>query len=118
RGNFTGRYDSLNGGSHDMEEDYANSSNTSDDMYTLLKSSQFRTGTVTFLTLGTAFLGYAYYKFTPVGSWFRNRKGRKNEIAHEYFEQISKEPFQPIPKSVNTNSRRKRVQIAYHQSGD
>ncbi|VVA00334.1 PIR protein, partial [Plasmodium vivax] len=62
RGNFTGRYDSLNGGSHDMEEDYANSSNTSDDMYTLLKSSQFRTGTVTFLTLGTAFLGYAYYK--------------------------------------------------------
>ncbi|KMZ77388.1 hypothetical protein PVIIG_05419 [Plasmodium vivax India VII] len=62
RGNFTGGYDSLNAVSYDMEEDYANSSNTSDDMYTLLKSSKFRTGTVTFLMLGTAFLGYAYYK--------------------------------------------------------
>ncbi|VVA00285.1 PIR protein [Plasmodium vivax] len=118
RGNFSRGVNSLNAVSYDMEEDYENSSNTSDDMYALLKSSKFRTGTVTFLMLGTAFLGYAYYKFTPVGSWFRNRKGRKNEIAHEYFEQISKEPFQPIPKSVNTNSRRKRVQIAYHQSGD
>ncbi|KMZ76752.1 hypothetical protein PVIIG_06321 [Plasmodium vivax India VII] len=62
RGNFTGGGDSLYAVSYDMEEDYANSSNTSDDMYTLLKSSKFRTGTVTFLMLGTAFLGYAYYK--------------------------------------------------------
>ncbi|KMZ89364.1 hypothetical protein PVBG_06284 [Plasmodium vivax Brazil I] len=62
RGNFSRGVNSLNAVSYDMEEDYENSSNTSDDMYTLLKSSQFRTGTVTFLMLGTAFLGYAYYK--------------------------------------------------------
>ncbi|KMZ89355.1 hypothetical protein PVBG_06191 [Plasmodium vivax Brazil I] len=62
RGNFNGEVDSLNAESYEMEEDYANSSNTWDDMYTLLKSSKFRTGTVTFLMLGTAFLGYAYYK--------------------------------------------------------
>ncbi|KNA02186.1 hypothetical protein PVNG_06166 [Plasmodium vivax North Korean] len=62
RGNLIGGYDSLNAGSEEMEEGYANSSNTVDDMYTLLKSSKFRTGTVTFLMLGTAFLGYAYYK--------------------------------------------------------
>ncbi|VUZ99683.1 PIR protein [Plasmodium vivax] len=148
--------DSLNEGSDEMEEDYANSSNTGDDIYTLLKSRQFRTGTVTFLMLGTAFLGYSYYKFTPVGSWFRKRKERKNEIDYEYYDNIANQLFQqigelsftpvgswfrkrkerkneidyeyydnianqlfqPSSKSVNTNSRRKRVQIAYHQSGD
>ncbi|KMZ88826.1 hypothetical protein PVBG_05622 [Plasmodium vivax Brazil I] len=62
RGNFNGEVDSLYAESYEMKEDYANSSNTWDDIYTLLKSSQFRTGTVTFLMLGTAFLGYAYYK--------------------------------------------------------
>ncbi|CAG9483838.1 unnamed protein product [Plasmodium vivax] len=105
-----------NEGSYQTDEDDAYSSNTWDDMFSLLKTKQFRTGTTIALMLGTFFLGFAYYKYTPLGSFFRRKKGGRTNIDHEYFERKSEEVSRRSQQSVSKNRKKERIQIAYQQA--
>ncbi|SCA60801.1 VIR protein [Plasmodium vivax] len=101
---------------YEMDEDDEYPSDIGNDMFSLLKTKQFRTGTTIALMLGTFFLGFAYYKYTPLGSFFRGKKGARRNIDHEYFERKSEELPRRSQQSVSKNRKKERIQIAYQQA--
>ncbi|CAI7717849.1 PIR protein [Plasmodium vivax] len=103
-------------GLYEMEDDDTYPSDTGNDMFSLLKTKQFRTGTTIALMLGTFFLGFAYYKYTPLGSFFRRKKGGRANIDHEYFERKSEELSRRSQQSVSKSRKKERIQIAYQQA--
>ncbi|CAI7724001.1 PIR protein [Plasmodium vivax] len=81
------------------------------------KDPMFRSVTVGGLSVGVMFTLFAYYKFTPLGSWMRRKlQGNRRTIPNnlEYFEQA------PLPRkapSGNVNAKNKRINIAYQSTG-
>ncbi|GAB69562.1 CYIR protein [Plasmodium cynomolgi strain B] len=96
-------------GSYETNEDDAYSPNTWNDMYSLLRTWQFRTGTTIVLMLGIFSL------YTPIGSFFMSRKGERRNIDHEYFERKSEELSGRSQNSVSKNRNNDRIQIVYQQ---
>ncbi|VUZ98521.1 PIR protein [Plasmodium vivax] len=77
-----------------------------DGFFSILRSSKFRTGTMTFLTFG----------FTPLGDWLSRKLFKKKKVNNYIYEE-------PMPKQEGRSSRppngsqkSKRIRIAYQSN--
>ncbi|VUZ99309.1 PIR protein [Plasmodium vivax] len=74
-----------------------------------------RIGLVAFLTLGSIFLFFAYYKYTPIGSFIHRkllRRKRVQEYTHNRVKQMPKEPS----RNTSTGPRNRPYRLAYQTS--
>ncbi|CAG9476332.1 unnamed protein product [Plasmodium vivax] len=91
----------------DIEKmDELESSSAQDGFFSILRSSKFRTGTMTFLTFG----------FTPLGDWLSRKLFKKKKVNNYIYEE-------PMPKQEGRSSRppngsqkSKRIRIAYQSN--
>ncbi|CAI7722529.1 PIR protein [Plasmodium vivax] len=83
----------------------------------LLDTDYFRIGSVPTLLLGFSFVFFLYFKFSPLGTWLRNRFSRKRKFRRE----IPEEYLRDMPPSNPSRPQKKvppqrKVRIAYHAS--
>lgn len=74
-----------------------------------------RIGLVAFLTLGSIFLFFAYYKYTPIGSYIHRkllRRKRVQEYTHNRVKQLPKEQS----RNTSTGPRNRPYRLAYQTS--
>ncbi|SBT83319.1 PIR protein [Plasmodium ovale] len=68
------------------------------------------------LGLGTVFVFFLYYKFTPFGSFFGKRGGGRTSFEHDFHEEYMQEfPYQDS-EYEDINPRNRRIQIAYQRA--
>ncbi|GAW82037.1 variable surface protein [Plasmodium gonderi] len=75
----------------------------------------FKIGVSFLLVLGTFFVSFIYYKFTPFGPWLNSKflRGKRNR---HYIYQDQRKLQNRSSSSVNNRSRNNRVRIAYQSS--
>ncbi|KMZ78185.1 hypothetical protein PVIIG_04959 [Plasmodium vivax India VII] len=110
-------YSVNSSGEDEIEKmDEPESSSAPDGFFSILRSSKFRTGTMTFLTFGVFFVFYIYFKFTPLGDWLSRKLFKKKKVNNYIYEE-------PMPKQEGRSSRppngsqkSKRIRIAYQSN--
>ncbi|VUZ96318.1 PIR protein [Plasmodium vivax] len=65
------------------------------------------------ITAGTGAILLALYKFTPIGSWFRSGKGRKERVGNFLEEGPSEESFLNDPDYMHMNSDTMSYTVGY-----
>ncbi|SBT02621.1 PIR Superfamily Protein [Plasmodium ovale curtisi] len=79
-------------------------------------NDSFYTYVLSFLAfLGTFFLFFFFYKFTPMGLLI-HKKGRKKKINNNFQDQYEQEYLERISRKPKRRSQNRRLHLAYHQA--
>ncbi|KMZ84955.1 hypothetical protein PVBG_05882 [Plasmodium vivax Brazil I] len=87
-----------------------------DGFFSILRSSKFRTGTMTFLTFGVFFVFYIYFKFTPLGDWLSRKLFKKKKVNNYIYEEPMPKQEERPSRPPNGSQKSKRIRIAYQSN--
>ncbi|CAI7723119.1 PIR protein [Plasmodium vivax] len=77
-----------------------------DGFFSILRSSKFRTGTMTFLTFG----------FTPLGDWLSRKLFKKKKVNNYIYEEPMPKQEERPSRPPNGSQKSKRIRIAYQSN--
>ncbi|SCO69575.1 VIR protein [Plasmodium vivax] len=86
--------------------DELESSSAPDGFFSILRSSKFRTGTMTFLTFG----------FTPLGDWLSRKLFKKKKVNNYIYEEPMPKQEERPSRPPNGSQKSKRIRIAYQSN--
>ncbi|GAW84450.1 variable surface protein [Plasmodium gonderi] len=83
----------------------------------ILQNLPFRIGVVILIALGTIFVFFLYYKFTPFGSWLRYRiKGGRRKKKYIHYRKPNEESSNSFEDYMPQHPPKKRINIVYKNS--
>ncbi|CAI7717817.1 PIR protein [Plasmodium vivax] len=78
----------------------------------VLENNYTRIAVVFILALGALLIFFIYYKFTPFGSWIRNRRRGKKNVEETYIKHKQRLPYREF-EHEEVPTQRKRIRVAY-----